>query len=218
MGTYPGAVVTPPETKIVTTRPYVLLAARGQGNASKVNIPFKYLTFREPKEDGKKPPSMLSLTPDEERLSRVVLQRFQHAPVMEVLVKARVQPALVMRTVRFYEAEGTQVSKQVRTDLGGNTQPGYVFCADERVHVRREDQAAQISFRTPMASSTRTAPERVWSFDFFTYDDVSFNSLTSCQRIEVHSMRPEFVQEEIGTPVYRNLMIPYGRSQMWSSS
>jgi hypothetical protein len=182
--------------------PIILLHAR-----EKVSVPFKYLTFRNVPEGhvGGGPGTVLQLgrSDQETRSHRIMFRQTGRPPVREVEVKARPQASTLSRTLRFYEAEGLQVTKSVRLPPNAGSIP-WVYCSDTKVHVKRADdiEVVELSFRVAVSGA---AP---WTFDLLAYRDRSFHDCAAIFRIQVHGLRAEFLEAELGTVIDRPLALP----------
>jgi hypothetical protein len=188
---------------VATNRlPHILLHPR-----ETVSVPFKYLTFRAVPEGavGGTPGTVLQLgrSDQEQRSHRIMFRQMGRPPVREVEVKARPQAATLARTLRFYEAEGMQVTKSVRLPPNAGSIP-WVYCSDTKVHVKRADdiEVVELSFRVAVSGA---AP---WTFDLLAYRDRSFHDCAAIFRVQVHGLRAEFLEAELGTVVDRPLALP----------
>eukprot|EP00929_Paragymnodinium_shiwhaense_P068855 TRINITY_DN3470_c0_g1_i7.p1 TRINITY_DN3470_c0_g1~~TRINITY_DN3470_c0_g1_i7.p1 ORF type:complete len:2745 (-),score=479.39 TRINITY_DN3470_c0_g1_i7:74-8308(-) len=230
---------------------YAMLQGHGLFNLSAggtVCLPFRYLGFHHPAlEDFSAqvaPAAGLTLAeivnaasiPGKDRCFTVQVV-LQQGPVMKrVELTTRMQPCVVDRTVRFYEAEGTPMEKSVALPVRPSTAlinrsshvppfpegpqppgaqppapPPPVGIATEQMFIYCTDRDVHLQRRDENELMLRMlvpqAPQKRF-FCLITYGDRYFHQATSVQLVEVHALRRENLSVTVGMSVDRSICLP----------
>ena len=142
--------------------------------------------------------------------------RHRGPSIKNIEIDVNVQPCILDKTVRFYEAEANTKNLVIRLPMGPplaqtvNPQPGepheqrLVYCTDRNIICGWRDQMShdlQLTVTVPEAPSARV-------FYVLVFSGRNLSKLAAVVRVEIHGLRCESINGTVGQANTRMVNIP----------